>query len=776
MFRIVKKVELAEKIKEFEVEAPLVAKAARPGHFVLVRGDARGERIPLTIADSDPDRGTITLVMQEVGKGTTKLGAFNVGDAYIDLVGPLGKHREIPADGRTVCCLSGGLGVAPMYPQAKAYHRAGNRVINIIGARNKALLFWQDRMEAVSDRILFSTDDGSFGHHGFATQLLDQLIAEGETIDEVVAIGPVPHMRAVADCCKKHGLPCTVSLNPIMVDGTGMCGGCRVTVGGKTLYACVDGPEFDGAEVDFAELMARQRTYRPFEEKALAGGNGADHTDHACRFEQWVHEQEAQLVAESRPHRSDFFEQAAVISVFDEVAHLLKHRTSFEEVSPTYDEAQAVAAAMRCRLCENPGCIEGCPVEVNIPGFIGAVQRGDFREAARVLKDKNSLPAICGRVCPQETQCEQRCVVGKFEDPVTIGKLERFVADWEAEHVHSDPPAITPNGKKVAVIGSGPGGLTCAGDLAKLGYAVTVFEAFHEAGGVLRYGIPEFRLPKVIVDRELEYVRSLGVRIECNMVIGKVFTVEDLFNQGYQAVFIGVGAGAPVFLGIPGENLIGVYSANEFLTRVNLMKAYRFDEYDTPVLIGNEVCVIGAGNVAMDAARVAVRLGAKQVNIVYRRSEAEIPARAEEVEHAREEGIQFRLLTAPVAILGDEQNRVRGMECIRMELGEPDQSGRRRPVPVEGSNFVIDCDMVIPALGSNANPLLTGSTPGLTLNKWGNIVADPKTGKTNLPGVYAGGDIVTGAATVIEAMGAGKSAARSIHEYLSGKQPALVPA
>ena len=399
----------------------------------------------------------------------------------------------------------------------------------------------------------------------------------------------------------------------------------------------------------------------------------------------------------------------------------------------------------------------------------------DFSEAAAILKDKNNLPAICGRVCPQENQCEKTCVLGRKSTPVTIGKLERFVADWEAAHEPAAPVVAESNGKRVAVIGSGPGGLTCAGDLAKLGYAVTIFEAFHDTGGVLRYGIPEFRLPKAIVDREVAYVKSLGVQIKLNMVMGKVATVQDIFDQGFSAVFIAVGAGAPAFMNIPGENLIGVFSANELLTRVNLMKAYRKD-YDTPVLVGERVAVVGGGNVAMDAARVSLRLGAKEVTIVYRRSETEIPARAEEVQHAREEGVQFKLLTNPVRILADEKNHVIGMECIKMELGEPDASGRRRPIPIKGSEFTYDCDMVVPALGNKANPLLTGNTKGLELNKWGNIVVNPETFATNLPGVYAGGDIVTGSATVIEAMGAGKIAARSIHQYLSGSAKAAVAA
>ena len=772
MYPILKKETLADRVTGLVIEAPLIAKAAMPGNFVLVRGDEAGERIPLTIADSDADKGTITLVVQEVGRSTMKLCAFNEGDAYLDVVGPLGKDRIIDSGGRTICCVSGGLGVAPMYPQTKAYHEAGNRVISIIGARSKSLYFWQDMVEAVSDKTLYSTDDGSFGHHGFATDLLDQLVADGEKIDEVVAIGPVPHMRAVTECCKKHGLPVVVSLNPIMVDGTGMCGGCRVTVAGETKYACVDGPEFDGAEVDFEELMTRQGAYRDMEAEARkkpitkAKKDDADtaETPHKCRLE------EAANALERKPRTPQDFEADTVDFLFGTVKKLLRDRRTFDEVAQGFTFEQAKAAAERCKLCANPTCLPGCPVEIDIPGFIEAIARGDLAESARIMKDKNSLPAICGRVCPQETQCEIVCVLVKSgEKPVAIGKLERFIADWEAEQGVVIPPVAPPKGKKVAMVGCGPGSLTCAGDLAKLGYDVTILEALHDTGGVLRYGIPEFRLPNEIVDREVAYVKALGVKIELNTVVGKTRTIDDLFADGFEAVFIAVGAGAPMFLGIPGENLLGVYSANEYLTRVNLMRAYRSDTYDTPVIVGERVAVIGAGNVSMDAARVSVRLGAKEVSIVYRRSDAEMPARADEIVHARQEGVVFKLLTNPVRILADENNHVKGMECIQMELGEPDASGRRRPIPIKGSEFTIDCDMVIPALGNVANPLLTSTVKALELNKWGNIVIDPKTGATNVPGVYAGGDIVTGSATVIEAMGAGRIAARAIDEYLTKK-------
>lgn len=452
-------------------------------------------------------------------------------------------------------------------------------------------------------------------------------------------------------------------------------------------------------------------------------------------------------------------------------------RGNFKEVPLGYTPEQAMAEAERCLLCPNPQCMNGCPVEVDIRGFLDLVRQGEFVAAARKIKETNALPAVCGRVCPQETQCEIKCVLAKKFDPLAIGRLERFVADWEREHdLVEIPPKKAPNGRKVAVVGSGPSGLTVAGDLVLLGYEVTIYEAFHKPGGVLMYGIPEFRLPKEIVQREVDYLVQLGVRIELNQVIGKTITVQELFNTfKYDAVFVGVGAGLPSFLGVPGENLGGVYSANEYLTRANLMRAFDFPNYDTPIVHGRNVCVIGGGNVAMDAARTAVRLGSERVTIVYRRSRTELPARLEEIHHAEEEGIVFSMLTNPVRFEGDGQGRVSRIVCQRMELGEPDASGRRRPVPVPDSEFVIESDLVIVAIGGGANPLLTRTLPGLALNKWGNIVADAN-GRTSVPGVWAGGDIVTGSATVIEAMGAGKKAARDIHRWLEEEQAASRPA
>jgi glutamate synthase (NADPH/NADH) small chain len=443
-------------------------------------------------------------------------------------------------------------------------------------------------------------------------------------------------------------------------------------------------------------------------------------------------------------------------------------RRNFEEVPLGFHPETAKLEASRCLQCKKPSCINGCPVEIDIPGFIRYIKEGDFPGALAKLREKTSLPAVCGRVCPQESQCEIECILGKKEEPVAVGRLERFSADYERIQGNLKLPELPPStGKKVAVIGSGPSGLTVGGDLILKGHAVTIFEAFHKPGGVLIYGIPEFRLPKAIVEREVNYLEKLGVKVECNAVIGRSQSVDELFEEGFDAVYIGVGAGLPSFLNIPGENLIGIYSANEYLTRSNLMKAYLFPEYDTPIVLGKNVAVLGAGNVAMDSARTAVRLGADKVRIVYRRSRAEMPARAEEIHHAEEEGIELFLLTNPTRFNGDKEGRVTSMECIQMELGEPDDSGRRRPVPKPGSEFTMDCDLVVIAVGAGANPLLTSSTPDIKLNRRGYIIADPKTGKTTKHAVWGGGDIVTGQATVILAMGAGLMAANSIHDYLT---------
>ena len=443
-------------------------------------------------------------------------------------------------------------------------------------------------------------------------------------------------------------------------------------------------------------------------------------------------------------------------------------KRNFEEVPLGYSKELAIKEAERCLQCKKPLCIEGCPVAVDIPGFIKLIKEGELGKSIRNIWQKNSLPAVCGRVCPQEIQCEGKCIVGKKGDPVAIGNLERFIADYEREHGTGElPPKAEPTGKNVAVVGTGPSGLTVAGDLILKGHKVTMFEAFHKPGGVLVYGIPEFRLPKDIVYSEVNYLERLGVNLESNIVVGRTVSLDELFDQGFNAIYVGVGAGLPRFLNVPGENLIGIYSANEYLTRANLMKAYLFPEYDTPIAKGKNVAVFGAGNVAMDSARTAMRLGAKTVRIVYRRSRDEMPARTAEIHHAEEEGIEFYFLTAPTRFLGDENGHVTGMECLKMELGEPDDSGRRRPIVIEGSKFQLECDLGIIAIGAGANPLLTQTTDDMKINQWGYIVADPETGKTSKKGVWAGGDIVTGQATVILAMGAGRLASDSMHQYLT---------
>jgi len=443
-------------------------------------------------------------------------------------------------------------------------------------------------------------------------------------------------------------------------------------------------------------------------------------------------------------------------------------RKNFQEVALGYTPAMAEEEAKRCMQCKNPKCVEGCPVGIDIPRFIAKIAESEYLQAASIIKEKNTLPAICGRVCPQESQCEAKCILGVKGEPVAIGRLERFAADYEMSKGAGKISRAADSGKKVAVIGAGPAGLTCAAELGRLGHAVTVFEALHVAGGVLMYGIPEFRLPKAIVQKEIDALKSLGVEIRVNQVVGKITSVQELLNNGYDAVFIGTGAGLPYFVNIPGENLCGVYSANEFLTRSNLMKAYDFPCHATPIKVGERVAVLGGGNVAMDSARTALRLGAREVTIIYRRSMAELPARIEEVHHAEEEGVAFKILTFPVELHGDENGQVKSMTCLRYELGEPDASGRRRPVPIPGSEFEIPADTVVVAIGQGPNPLVAQTTPGLKLDRRGNIVADEQTLATSLPGVYAGGDIVTGAATVILAMGAGKTAAASIDKYLQG--------
>jgi glutamate synthase (NADPH/NADH) small chain len=786
MYKIIEKAKIAESTFSMKIDAPKIAYKRKAGQFVMLRIDETGERIPLTIAGSDTISGTITIIFQVVGNTTRQLSSLNAGDYILDIVGPLGHPTHIENYG-TAVCVGGGLGIALVMPIAQALHAAGNHVISIISARNKDLLICEKEMQAYSTEFMIATDDGSKGTKGFPTQILQELINKGTKIDIVFAVGPVPLMNAVSKLTKPYNLKTIVSLNPIMVDGTGMCGGCRVLIDNKPKFVCVDGPEFEGHHVDYDNLMQRLKTYASNDGDPRLQNVNRDSScwkpeeDRIGAAKVSMHTVEGHAVvdqlAEGFSGTGTGGEKAGAKKMgaiprqkMPEQDHANRIK-NFNEVPYGYTPEMARQEALRCLQCKKPLCRDGCPVSIDIPGFIKLIAEGDFLAAARKLKETNALPAVCGRVCPQEDQCEKVCIVGKKFKPVAIGNLERFAADYERNHNAVTIPTLPEKtGYKIAIIGAGPAGLACAGELIKMGHDVTIFEALHKAGGVLVYGIPEFRLPKSIVEAEVEYLRKLGVKIEVNAVIGKVQTVDELLQNGFDAAFVGTGAGLPMFMGIPGENLNGVYSANEYLTRVNLMKAYN-SKYATPIAMKKNVAVIGAGNVAMDAARTALRLGAENVYVVYRRSRDEMPARADEIHHGEEEGLQFKFLTNPMKILGDEKGWVKGLECIKMELGEPDDSGRRRPIPVKDSEFVLNVECVIMSIGNGPNPLIPSTTPDLQVNKWGNIVADLETCKTNKEGVFAGGDIVTGAATVILAMGAGKKAAKSIDEYVRSKKP-----
>jgi glutamate synthase (NADPH/NADH) small chain len=754
MYPIIRREAFSDTTFLWEVLAPDVARAAEPGHFVMLRLHEGSERIPLTVADFDRDKGTITMVIQALGKTTQEMrDRYKEGDTFADFVGPLGLPQHVMKAGHVVL-VGGGLGVAPVFPQLRAFKDAGNRTTGIIGFRSKDLVFWEDKFGRHCDNLIVCTDDGSYGKPGFVTAALKEVLQRDQP-DLVIAIGPLPMMNACVETTRPYGVKTMVSLNAIMVDGTGMCGSCRVSVGGEIRFACVDGPDFDGHQVDFKELMLRQKRFKGEEEAA-----SSDYA-HVCHVEQVLFEQNKHNYKKYKdlaPHATKMPERDP-----------LERARNFKEVNLGYSMADALAEAERCIMCSKAACIEGCPVSIDIPRFIRHLLVRDIDGALAVINESNLLPSICGRVCPQESQCEAQCVVGRKLESVAIGRLERFVGD-NARRRLPEPPKFERRLGSVAVVGSGPSGLAVAADVVRFGCDVTVFEALHVVGGVLQYGIPSFRLPREIISREVENLKALGVKFETNKVIGKTFSVPQLMNErGFDAVFIGAGAGAPSFLGIPGEFAGQVYSANEFLTRVNLMGGDKFPYLDTPVAMGKSVVVIGAGNTAMDCLRVAKRLGAPTVRCVYRRTEAEAPARVEELRHAKEEGIEFFFLHSPVEILVGDGGNVRGMKVQKMTLGDPDDKGRRKPVPLD--EFVeLECDTVIYALGTKANPIVTKSTPGLELTKWGYIVADAQTQATSVPGVFAGGDIVTGGATVILAMGAGRRAARAIGAYLaSGK-------
>ena len=764
MNKIISKEHFSEKVFKLVIEAPLIAKSRKAGHFVIVRVGEKGERMPLTIAEADPVKGTITLVVQKVGLSSTRLCELNEGDYINDVVGPLGKATHIENFG-TVVCAGGGVGVAPMLPIVQALKAAGNKVITVLAGRSKELIILEKEMRASSDEVIIMTDDGSYGKKGLVTEGIEEVIKR-EKVDKCFAIGPAIMMKFVCLLTKKYEIPTDVSLNTIMVDGTGMCGACRITVGGKTKFVCVDGPEFDGHQVDFDEMLKRMGAFKEIEVEEI---HKLDPKPDTCEAVKPADDRSAQWREELRKSMKPK-ERTLIPRVhMNELDPEYRSHSRKEEVNLGLNEEQALTEAKRCLDCANPSCMEGCPVGINIPTFIKNIERGEFLEAARVLKQTSALPAVCGRVCPQEKQCESKCIHLKMgHEAVAIGYLERFAADYERESGQISVPEIAEKkGIKVAVVGSGPAGLSFAGDMAKMGYDVTVFEALHEIGGVLKYGIPEFRLPNKIVDVEIDNLSKMGVKFVKDCIIGKTVSVEDLENEGYKGIFVASGAGLPNFMNIPGENSINIMSSNEYLTRVNLMDAASEDS-DTPVTFGKRVAVIGGGNTAMDSVRTARRLGAERAMIIYRRSEAEMPARLEEVKHAKEEGVEFLTLHNPIEYIADEKGRVKQVVLQKMELGEPDASGRRSPVAIPGAIETIDIDMAIVSVGVSPNPIVPNSIPGLELGRKGTIAVNEDM-QSSIPTIYAGGDIVRGGATVILAMGDGRRAAAAMDKQLSGK-------
>lgn len=781
MNKILRKEQFSENVFLFEIEAPLIAKSRKAGNFIIIRVDKNGERIPLTIADADVNKGTITIVVQRVGLSSQKLCVLNEGDVIADVVGPLGNPTHIENFG-TVVCAGGGVGVAPMLPIIRALKAAGNRVLSVIAGRNKDLIILEDEVRASSDELIIMTDDGSYGEKGVVTVGIETFIKQ-EHVDKVFAIGPPIMMKFCCMLTQKYNIPTDVSLNTIMVDGTGMCGACRLTIGGKTKFVCIDGPEFDGALVDWDEMLKRMGTFKRAEQEEME--HYEQHLNSVSpdinvstsnikmdveatsetieqltdRNSQWRKDLRAAIKAKDR--------MAIPRVVMPELDAEYRSHTRTEEVNKGLTKEMAMTEARRCLDCARPSCVTGCPVSIDIPSFIKNIERGQFIAAAKVLKNTSSLPAVCGRVCPQEKQCESKCVHLKTGEPaVAIGYLERFAADYERESGNIVLPEIKPsNGVKIAVVGSGPAGLSFAGDMAKKGYEVTVFEALHEIGGVLKYGIPEFRLPNRIVDVEIENLRKMGVAFITDCIIGKTISIEQLESEGFRGIFIASGAGLPNFMGIPGENSINIMSSNEYLTRVNLMDAAN-PSTDTPINIGHNVLVVGGGNTAMDSCRTARRLGGN-VTLVYRRSEKEMPARLEEVKHAKEEGIKFMTLHNPIEYIADENGAVKQVRLQEMRLGEPDESGRRSPEPIPGAIKTMDIDQVIVAVGVSPNPLVPKSVKGLELGRKNTIVVNEEM-QSSRPEIYAGGDIVRGGATVILAMGDGRRAADNMDKQLSG--------
>lgn len=736
---------IAPAVQRLVISQPEISCKAKPGQFVLVRVGEQGERVPLTIVEADEQQQTINLIVQQVGKSTCLICSLKAGERVQDILGPLGTPTEIEKYGK-VLVIGGGVGTAVAFPVAKALHLAGNDLVGLIGARTKELIILESELKDICREVLVATDDGSTGFHGNTAQLLNNLLQEGRRFDLVYASGPLLMLKAISEITRQSGIKTIVSLNSLMVDGTGMCGGCRTIIDGKVLFTCVDGPDFDAHLVDFDSLINRNNAYRQQEE---------------------ISRNQDLAVKPVFPKRAPIPRQRMPAQDAQSRIH------NFHEVNLGYPEAAARLEALRCLQCGKPACVDGCPVNVQIPQFIKRIVDGDYLAAAAIYKHDNSLASVCARVCPQSEQCEGMCILAKKGEAVAIGNLARFVLDVEREKGRLLQEATaSPSSFKVAIVGSGPAGLACAGDLVKLGHRVTVFEALHDLGGVLTYGIPEFRLPKTIVREEVDALRRAGVEFKTNTLVGATVTVDELFQQGFDAVFIGSGAGLPYFMDIPGEALIGVYSANEFLIRVNLMHAYDYPNFDTPIIPCKDkiVAVIGGGNTALDSARVALRLGAREVHVIYRRTEQDMPARKEEYEHAREEGIQFHFLCVPIRFNGNPAGWLTSATLQKMKQGEVDASGRRSPLPIQGSEFDMALDVAIVAVGNGSNPIIQRTTPDLAFNRRGNLVVDEETMAANRPGVYGGGDIVTGGATVIRAMGAGRKAAAAIDRYLKQKK------
>lgn len=768
-YLILEKKLIAPDTWSFIVQAPMVARGRRPGQFFMVAPFAESERIPLTLAGGDARRGWIRFIMVEVGATTRAMGRLSAGDRLYAVAGPMGEPTELLEEG-TIVLVAGGYGSAAILPAAEHLFSHGRRVITILGGRSHDRVLLADELKAASDLLIITTDDGSWGRQGLVTDALQDVL-EKEPVAEVVAVGPMPMMRAVAELTRPKGILTLVSLNALMVDGTGMCGGCRVSVGGETKFACFDGPDFDGHKVDFDMLRMRQNWYKEAEEGACSPEDcrigrrpAAEGFDYASLLNEPVsdldwRELDLKTLKPSQKMKIPRQEMACQPPEM--------RVCNFDEVSLGLSPEQARLEATRCLMCKQPHCIEGCPVGIDIPAFLQEIVDGSPEAAARIIKESSSLGSVCGRVCPQEKQCEIKCIVGIKGQPVSIGRLERYASDSLLGSGEL-PPVEPPTGLRVAVVGAGPSGLTVAGELVKKGHKVTVYDALHKPGGVLLYGIPEFRLPNAIVDQEVETLRRLGVKFVMNTLVGRSITLAEL-QQENEAVFMGTGAGLPKMMGVPGENFKGVYTANEFLTRINLMRADLFPDHTTPVTIGRSVIIVGCGNTAMDAARAARRMGAEEVHIVYRRTIKESTARKEELEHAEEEGIQFHWLTTPVQLLGNDKGWLESAQCAVMELTEPGPDGRRG-VRMTDERITIPCDTLVVALGFDVNPLLARTEQGLRTLKGGVVVVDEATGETSVPGVYAGGDVITGGATVILAMGQGRRAAAAMHARLVGAE------